>query len=150
MHELRKVMTPQDWAALHSIRRATLFAPGRHADEIVYDDHHPDDRNPANQCFLLTYGGRPIGVVRLDPRGDKDGVVRLVAVVPDQQRRGHGRAMSELIDAEARRRGMNKLLINAHGSAVGFYERTGWAPETWDPGELLGIAAHCTQMTKRL
>jgi GNAT superfamily N-acetyltransferase len=76
--------------------------------------------------------------------------VRLVAIVPEMQRQGRGRAMSDLIDAEARRWGLSKLLINAHESAVGFYQRTGWVHETWDQRELVGVAAHCTQMTKQI
>lgn len=148
-YELRAVKTPEDWAAMHDIRRATLFAPERHGDEVVYDDNHPDDRDARNQCFLLVRDGRPTGVARLDRRGDREGVVRLVAIVPDGQRQGRGRAMSDLIDAKARGWGLRTLLINAHESAVGFYEKTGWVRETWDPRELVGIAAHCTQMTKR-
>ena len=149
-YELRKVVTPEQWRAMHDIRRATLFAPSRHDESIVYDENHADDRDPANQCFLLLLDGRPIGVARLDRRGDDEGVVRLVAIAPDQQRRGHGRAMGELVDAAARSRGMHKLLINAHESAVGFYERTGWRAQSWDPGELSGIATHCVQMSKAI
>ena len=149
-YELRPVATPEERAAMHAIRRATLFKPGRHHGDVVYDDNHPHDRDPANQCFLLMLDGEPTGVVRLDPRGADGGVVRLVAIVPQGQGRGHGRAMSGLIDTEARSRGMRKLHVNAHGSAVGFYEKTGWSREIWDTGELVGIAAHCVQMTKFL
>jgi GNAT superfamily N-acetyltransferase len=135
---------------MHDVRRATLFAPGRRGEHVVYDDNHPDDRDPNKQSFLLMLEGDPIGVVRLDHRGEHEGVVRLVAIVPDLQRQGHGRVLGGLVDAEARRRGMRKLVVNAHESAVGFYERTGWSIETWDPSELVGIAAHCVQMSKTL
>ena len=67
-HALRRVAFPEDWAALHAIRRETLFAPGRHSPEIVYDASHPDDLHSDNHCLLLTLGGRSIGVVRLDGR----------------------------------------------------------------------------------
>jgi GNAT superfamily N-acetyltransferase len=149
-HTLRAVSKPEDWAAMHRLRRSTLFAPGRHGEEIAYDENHPDDRSPGNQCFLLWGDDAPIGVVRLDDRGEGVGVVRLVAIAPELQRQGHGRAMSALIDAEASRRGMYRLLINAHNRAVGFYEKTGWTRETWDLRELVGIAAECGQMSKLL
>ena len=132
---------------MHAIRRATLFTPDR---GVVYDENHPHDLDPANQCFLFLLDGRPIGVVRLDPREGNRGVVRLVGIVPELQRQGHGRMLGELIEAEARRRGMVKLGLNARQDAIGFYERLGWAPEVWDRNELETFAAHCAQMTKRL
>jgi GNAT superfamily N-acetyltransferase len=147
---LRPVTSGPDWRAMHEIRLATLFAPGRHGAEVVYDENHPDDRDPNNRCFLLAVDEVPVGVVRLDRRGEDGGVVRLVAIVPELQGRGLGRSMSDLIDGEARRRGMTTLVVNAHESAVGFYERTGWTRESWDPSELVGIASRCVQMSKPL
>ena len=147
MYELRLVATPQERQAMHDIRRVTLFTADR---GVVYDENHPHDVNPANQCFLLVLDGQPIGVVRLDPRGEHEGVVRLVAILPALQRQGHGRVLGELIETEARRRGMVELGLNAREDAVGFYQRMGWAPEIWDRAELETFASHCTQMTKRL
>lgn len=146
---LREVSTPDDWAALHAIRRATLFTAERHGS-IVYDENHPDDRLPGNQCFLLVDGDTPVGVVRLDKRGDSGGVVRLVAIVSDRQQQGFGRTLSDLIDAEARARGMRRLFVNAYGAAAGFYRKTGWGEDSWEPAELVGIAADCIQMSKAL
>lgn len=146
-YELRAVATPEDWRAMHDIRRAELFAPGRHGDEVVYDENHPHDREPGNVPYLLLLDGRPIGVTRLDRRG-VEGVVRLVAIARVDQRKGHGRVLGKLIEAEARRIGIRRLMLNAHRSAVGFYERTGWQREEWDPSEMVGLAADCVQMVK--
>lgn len=146
-YELRPVTTAQEWAALHDIRRATLFTPER---GIVYDEHHPHDLNPAHQCFLLLYEGQPIGVVRLDPRGEDAMVVRLVGILPQLQGQGHGRVLGQLVEQEARRRGARRLMLNSRDTAVGFYERTGWTAEVWDAAELADIAAHCVQMTKAI
>ena len=71
-------------------------------------------------------------------------------ILPELQRQGHGQVLSELVEAEARVRGMRRLVVNAHESAMGFYEKTGWHTESWDPSELFGIAAHCVQMSKSL
>lgn len=150
MHTLHAVRTENDWRALQEIRRAVLFAPGRHPQEVIYDDTHPDDRDPRNQCFLLRLDERPIGVVRLDEHKSGVGAVRLVAIAAAFQRQGHGRALGRLVEIEARSRAMRKLVVNAHPDAIGFYERTGWHFEEWDARELTGIAAKCVQMAKQL
>lgn len=148
--ELRRVESAADWQAMHQIRRATLFAAARHGATTAYDDNHPDDRNPDNHCLLFSVDGQPVGVARLDQRGADSGVVRLVAVAPEVQGRGYGRVMGELVDAQARARGMTQLFINAAPTAIGFYEKTGWQRFSWDPCELTGIAQRCVQMRKGL
>ena len=148
IYELRQVSTPKDWAAMHRLRRDVLFAPFR-KQGIVYDDNHPDDRDPGNLPFLFLLAGRPAGITRLDLQGDT-AIVRLVAIAPELQRQGHGRAMSECIDQEARRRGVRLLRVNAAPEAVGLYEATGWHRREWDREELSGIAADCIQMEREL
>ena len=132
---------------MHDIRRATLFTPER---GVIYDEHLPHDLDPANQCFLFLYEGRPIGVVRLDPRGEDGMVVRLVGILPELQRQGHGQVLGKLVEDEARRRGVGRMMLNSRDTAVGFYQRTGWTAEVWDAAELAGTASHCLQMTKAI
>jgi GNAT superfamily N-acetyltransferase len=149
-YTLAPVTTPELWTALHDIRRAVLFAPGRHADGRAYDDNHPDDRSAENQPFVLLLDGRPVGTARLDVPRKGIGIVRLVAVVEAEHGKGHGRMLGNLIDAEARRRGIMRLYVNAAPSALGYYEKLGWAREVWNPSELTGIAIDCVQMSKAL
>jgi GNAT superfamily N-acetyltransferase len=146
-YELRPVRSAEDWRALHRIRRDVLFAPERHA--VSYDENHPDDRAEQNTPFLLILNARPIGTARLDVRG-RVAVVRLVAVVREEQRLGHGRRLDALIEAEARRRGVTELRVNAAPDATGYYEKTGWRRADWDPGERVGLAKDAIQMTKDL
>jgi GNAT superfamily N-acetyltransferase len=146
-HELRPVATAEDRAAMHAIRRAALFTPER---GVIYDEQHPHDLNPANQCFLLFYGAHPIGVVRLDPWSGDAMVVRLVGILPERQGQGHGRALGLLVEEEARRRGARRLMLNSRDSAVGFYEKSGWSKQVWDADELTGGGAHCVQMVKAI
>ena len=145
---LRRVESLDDWAAMHELRRAVLFAPFR-KQGVVYDENHPDDRDPANLPFLLLVHGQPAGITRLDLRGDI-AVVRLVAIMPELQRQGHGRVMSSLVDVQARQRGVRLLRVNAAPGAVGFYQATGWQRREWDREELTGIAADCVQMERSL
>ncbi|HEV7278544.1 MAG TPA: GNAT family N-acetyltransferase [Devosiaceae bacterium] len=137
-----------DWRAFHDIREAVLFiGRGRIG---VYDRNHPHDRAPQNQCLLLKLDGRPVGTVRLDDFGDGSGCLRLVAVTEREQRRGHGRALSDLCDARMRALGFHTLKVNAAPEAVGFYEKLGWKRQLWDATELAGIAGDCVQMVKGL
>lgn len=129
-YRLRQVQTPEDWAALHHIRRSVLFAPGRRSSE--YDENHPDDRMPANTPFLLMSGDEAVGVARLDGHGTT-GIVRMVAITPSRQRSGLGRVLGKLLDAEARRLGMVRLRVSANADAVAYYEKTGWHRAPQDP-----------------
>jgi hypothetical protein len=58
--------------------------------------------------------------------------------------------MEAMVTEKARAMGVHTLLVNANGSAVGFYEKTGWSPFAWDPSELEGDVAPCIQMRKLL
>lgn len=147
-YALTPVVTEADWQALHDLRRATLFAPGRHPG-IVYDDNHPDDHAPDHVPYLLVTDGVPIGMVRLDFRGET-AVVRLVAITPNLQRQGHGSVLDRLVVETARARGVRMLVVNSAPEAVGFYDKLGWHRQVWDAEELAGIAADCVQMRKAL
>lgn len=144
-YELRAVITPDDWRVMHDIRQKVLFVPDRHS--ISYDENHPDDRASGNTPFLLFENEEPVGVARLDQRGEI-GIVRLVAIVQYKQRKGHGRRLSNLIEAEAKRRGVRILHVNAAPDAVGFYLKTGWSEKLWDQAELVGLAQKAVQMEK--
>lgn len=144
--ELRAVQTDDEWAALHDIRRRVLFAPGRHTD-VEYDENHPDDRAQNNVPHILMLDATPIGVARLDLKGDH-AIVRLVAITPEQQRNGYGELMNKMLTEKARELGTRQLRVNAAPDAVGFYEKTGWRKESWNPDELTGIASNCVQMVK--
>jgi len=146
-YELAVVAGPADWQAYHLIRRVALFeARGRIG---IYDPDHPDERAPGHFPLLLTWNGRAIATTRLDVRGEL-AVVRLVAVVKSEQRKGHGRVLAARTEAFARDRGVTKLLVNAAANAVGFYERIGFVRESWSPAELVGWNADSIQMAKSL
>jgi GNAT superfamily N-acetyltransferase len=147
--ELRPVQTDEEWAAMHDIRRATLFAPGRSKVDVVYDDNHPDDRAEGHVPHLLMLDEEPIGMARLDLKGDI-AIVRLVAIVAARRRQGFGELMDKMLTEKAWELGVRQLRVNAAPDAVGFYEKTGWRREVWDKEELVGIASTCVQMVKDL
>lgn len=146
-YTLHPVETNKDWSHLHHIRRTVLFAPGRHS--VEYDESHPDDRIEGNIPYLLDLEDRAVGVARIDYR-DNIAVVRLVAIVESEQGKGHGRQLNAMIEAEAKKHGVQTLRVNAAPGAVGFYEKMGWQRASWNASELIGIAKDCVQMTKTL
>ena len=146
-YELVEVTRESDWRDYHTIRREVLWeARGR----TSYNDRNRDEYLPANHPLLLRFHGRAIGTTRLDDFGNGTGAVRLVAIVGDLQRRGHGRKLGELVEDYARSLGMTTLFVNAAPEAVGYYEKLGWHRFIWDETEALGIASDATQMTKNL
>ena len=42
------------------------------------------------------------------------------------------------------------LTVNAAADAVGFYEKTGWRKQAWNPAELTGMARNAVQMQKEI
>jgi predicted GNAT family N-acyltransferase len=74
-------------------------------------------------------GDRLVGCLAL--RLDEPGIFRMrqVAVVPDAQGTGVGRALVAESEAEARRRGGTSMTLNARDTAVAFYARLGYAAE---------------------
>jgi GNAT superfamily N-acetyltransferase len=122
--ELVKVSNPSDWEAFHRIRRTVLFAARGRVD--VYDPNHPDDRAPPNHPLLMVEEGRPRATARLDFLGDHRAAIRLVAVEPENQRRGLGRAMMTLVEQYAARHGVVVLEVNSAPDAAAFYQKLGW------------------------
>ena len=74
----------------------------------------------------LTEEGKARGALRLDFSDGQRAVVRTVAIVTSQQRRGLGRSMMKLVEEYAMARGVELLEVNSAPDAVEFYRRLGW------------------------
>ena len=91
--------------------------------------------------------GRILGCLMLTPREGGEVQMRQVAVKPEMQGTGLGRALVEEAERKARDLGFTRVMLHARDGAIGFYARLGYARE----GDLfteVGIAHQ--QMTKRL
>jgi GNAT superfamily N-acetyltransferase len=146
-YRLIDVASGDHWRAYHAIRRTVLWEAHGHAG---YDENHPDDRMPHHYPLLLAFNGKLIGTTRIDDRRDGTGIIRLVAISEDHQRYGHGRHLSRLCDAYARRLEVGVLYVNAASEATSYYEKMGWHPHVWDLKELTGIVHGHVQMRKIL
>ena len=146
-YELALVSSAEDLARYHEIRRVELFeARGSSA----YDSNRPEERKPGHFQLLMKLNGVGIATTRFDLLGDGVAVIRLVAVTAVEQRKGHGRMLASLTEAFARQKSVSKLVVNAAPNAVQYYERMGFVRESWNPAELVGIAADNVQMAKYL
>jgi predicted GNAT family N-acyltransferase len=91
--------------------------------------------------------GRILGCLMLTPHSDGEVQMRQVAVKPEMQGTGLGRALVEEAERKARELGFTRMMLHARDVAIGFYARQGYARE----GDLfteVGITHQ--QMAKRL
>jgi N-acetylglutamate synthase-like GNAT family acetyltransferase len=148
-YELVQASSPEDWEALHNLRRSELFA---RREGVTYEADHPDDRAPNHFPLVLKFQNQHIGTARLDLFEKGGAAIRLVAIARREQRKGHGRVMEQLFEEFARSQGVSKIFVNAHSSAVGYYERLGFVHEDWpEPsGTRSSIARDCVLMAKPL
>lgn len=110
--------------------------------EVVFieEQHVPEgierDAEDARAYHVLAMeGGHAVGTGRLvmlphGPEGS-DGVwaqVGRMAVLQASRRSGVGSKLLEALEAEARRRGVNGIILHAQLSAMDFYKRHGYVP----------------------
>jgi MOSC domain-containing protein YiiM/predicted GNAT family N-acyltransferase len=113
--------SPQHAATIElrtKVLRAPLgleFPPGELEGEQSY--HHI-------ACYR---GSKLAACLVLQPLVDGDIKMKQVAVVPDLQRQGVGRAMVEFSEALAAKLGYRRMTMHARETAVEFYEKYGYA-----------------------
>jgi len=147
-YALAPVSTPEEWSTYHAIRLAELFEA--HGNGALYDPDHADEHRPDHFPLLLKLDGRSIGATRVDLLAPGVTGFRGVAIVRSEQRRGHGRILNIESEGFARAKGAGKIVVNAHPTAIGYWERLGFIRESFNPAELVGAAAVCIQMAKYL
>ena len=131
MHKLIPVDTPEQWRTYDDMRRRILWeSRGQFG---VYQENHPDERKPGNHPMLLLSEGDAIGVVRIDiDRDAAEATMRRVAITEAEQRRGHGRALVQLVEEFAASKGCRRVIVGSAEDAQRFYEKCGYT--TCAPG----------------
>lgn len=109
-------------AKVHELRHAVLFAPFG----IERDDRW-DDEGADRLHLVALAAGEVVGYTCLILEADGTGHLRQVSVREDVRGQGVGRALMAEAEAEARRRGVGRIWLNARQSAQGFYHRLGYA-----------------------
>ncbi|MCC3159919.1 GNAT family N-acetyltransferase [Hymenobacter sp. 15J16-1T3B] len=117
--------TPADWAAYYQLRYQVLRQPWQQppGSERAADDDAPT----TTHVLWRAPDGAVAGVARLHPSGPGQGQVRYMAVSPAWQGHHVGRQLLDYLEAAARQQGLTEIVLHARQSAVGFYERLGYA-----------------------
>jgi GNAT superfamily N-acetyltransferase len=82
------------------------------------------DAISAGEVWVAEDAERVVGVLELVPKG-KSAEIRLIFVEPVTVRSGIGRVLWEHAETRARKRGAERLTLDADPNAVPFYERMG-------------------------
>jgi GNAT superfamily N-acetyltransferase len=93
-------------------------------------------------------GGRAVAVGRLHFNSPEEAQVRYMAVDPDWDRSGLGSRILQGLEAEARNRGAQRMILNSRDKAIRFYEKHGYAV-AGEKGMLFGKIWH-VRMEKTL
>lgn len=129
-------------AATHPLRLAVL-RPGQPQETAAF----PGDDAPAARHFGAFAGEELIGtasIYREPPPGENDpGAWRLrgMAVTPEHQGQGHGRALLEVCLAHVQAQGGTQLWCNARTTARGFYKSLGFTTRG-DEFDIPGVGLH--------
>jgi GNAT superfamily N-acetyltransferase len=112
--------SPDYWATVElrdSVLRASLGL--RFSPEELQAEH--DSRH-----FACYDGDRLVACLVLRPLNQGDVQMRQVAVLPELQRRGIGRALVEYSEAWATAAGYRRMILHARDAAMPFYEKAGY------------------------
>lgn len=144
---MMRVLTPkepQEFEKYYHFRWQLLREPwhkarGTEQDELELEACHR---------MMLNDNNDVIGVARLHFESERIGVVRYVAVSDQVQGKGVGRALMDELEAEATRRGCQKIILQAREGAVNFYKKLDYQLEK--KSHLLYQQIQHFQMSKQL
>jgi N-acetylglutamate synthase-like GNAT family acetyltransferase len=101
------------------------------------------------KLMLKTPADRAVAVGRLHFNSPEEAQVRFMAVDSEWNRSGLGSRILQGLEAEARKRGAQTIILNSRDSAIGFYEKHGYA-SSGQAGALFGGKVQHVRMSKSL
>ncbi|WP_201977169.1 GNAT family N-acetyltransferase [Hymenobacter rubidus] len=126
---IRPPHTPAEWAAYYQLRYDVLRRPWQQppGSERVPAD---DEATTIHALVLATREGEnpvALAVGMLQPTGAHQGQVRFMAVAPTATGTGLGRQLMAYLEAQALAAGLTEMVLHSRETAVGFYQRLGYA-----------------------
>lgn len=139
--------TPAEWDAYYALRYAVLRQPWQ---QPPGSERTPADADPDTVHALLLAADRAsaLAVGMLERTAAAQGQIRFMAVAPQAAGAGLGSQVVQYLEQRARAVGLTEIMLHARKTAVGFYEKHGYAVA--EPSHLLfGVLPHFL-MRKRL
>lgn len=136
--------TPAEWDAYYQLRYTVLRQPWQQppGSELV-----PADAEHGTVHALLlapaeaTAPPIALAVGMLQPTAAHQGQIRFMAVAPEAAGRGLGQQVVAYLEAQARAVGLTEIVLHSRETAVGFYQKLGYA--VVEPSHLLfGVIPH--------
>ena len=128
--------TPAEWTAYYALRYTVLRQPWQQlpGSERVPADNEPDT---VHALLLTEITGTPeaLAVGMLQLTGAYQGQIRFMAVAPEAAGTGLGQRVMAHLEAQARTAGLREIVLHSRETAVGFYEKLGYA--VVEPSHLL-------------
>jgi predicted GNAT family N-acyltransferase len=118
--EVRRVTSPEDLEEIFAIRHTVFVEEQRLTPDARHD---PDDRRSTH--YLAYLDGEPVGTGRLTMLG-LEAQIAWLAVLEPYRTAGVGRAMMEVMMADASEAGSEYVILNAQTHALEFYRRFGF------------------------
>ena len=114
-----RLTTPDDTTALIALAEASgLFDPNQTDDLAQMLDKHFRDRNETQDIWLTDDDNEPVGIVYIAPERMTKGTwnLYLIAVHPDRQKQGRGKALLSYVEQMLMERGERILLVETAGT----------------------------------
>lgn len=143
--EMRPPATPADWERYYELRWRVLRAPWDQPRGSEKDDREQESFHVG----LWDFAGEPVAAGRIQLNSPIEAQVRFMAVDPTWSRKGLGSKILAELEAHARSRGAQTMILNARDQAVPFYKRHGYVTSGKAHALFGGAVAH-VRMTKLL
>lgn len=120
-HTVRKPISPKEWEDYYQLRYDVLRAP---LNQPIGSERNDGDLT--GEHFALYEGTILRAIARLDIVDSETAQTRFVAVDTISQGKGYGRIIMEAVEAKAREKGYQKMILHARDYALDFYLRLGY------------------------
>lgn len=132
-----RLTTPDDTIALIALAAASgLFDPNQTDDLAQMLDRHFSDKDEIQDIWLTDYDNEPVGIAYIAPERMTEGTwnLYLIAVHPDRQKQGRGKALLSYVEQMLMKRGERILLVETAGTddfeyVREFYRQNGYEEE---------------------
>jgi ribosomal protein S18 acetylase RimI-like enzyme len=132
-----RLTTPDDTIALIALAAASgLFDPNQTDDLAQMLDKHFSDKDENQDIWLTDYDNEPVGIAYIAPERMTEGTwnLYLIAVHPDRQKQGRGKALLGYVEQMLIERGERILLVETAGTddfeyVREFYRQNGYEEE---------------------